>query len=109
MFKAFMAIPFMKYAIVLVVSVLMIGFVGSNSVWAHFQYKLRISELKDEIEHFEGEYQRDQAQIHLLQSNPKAMERIACERYFMKRAEEDIFVLRDEANESEDSNNETVE
>ena len=68
-----------------------------------------ISELKDEIEHYESEYQRDQNEIHQLQSNPKAMERIARERYFMKYADEDIFVLNDEENISEQTSDEKVE
>ena len=68
-----------------------------------------ISELKDEIEHYESEYQRDQNEIHQLQSNPKAMERIARERYFMKYADEDIFVLNDEENISEQTSDEKAE
>ena len=66
-------------------------------------------ELKDEIEHYESEYQRDQNESHQLQSNPKAMERIARERYFMKYADEDIFVLNDEENISEQTSDEKVE
>lgn len=94
--KAFWTIWYVKYVAVFLVSVVLIGFVGSNSVRAHFAYKMKAAELREEIEHFEGEYQRDQAQIHQLQSNPKAMERIARERYMMKHADEDIFVLSDE-------------
>ena len=106
--KAFWSIPYMKYLVVMVIGVVLIGFVGSNSVWAHFKNKMLISELKDEIEHYEGEYQRDQKEIHLLQSNPKAMERIARERYLMKYPDEEIFVLNDEATTSEKPSNETA-
>lgn len=101
--KAFFAIRYMKYIVVLVIGVALIGFVGSNSLLGHFRYKLQISELKDEIEHYEGEYQRDQAQIHRLQSNPKAMEKVARERFFMKTADEDIFVLSDDEPDSPES------
>lgn len=108
MAKAFWSIPYMKYLVVLVIGVALIGFVGSNSVLAHFQNKLHISELKEEIDHFESEYQRDQSEIHQLQSNPKAMERIARERYFMKYADEEIFVLNDEEDASEKTSHETA-
>ena len=67
-----------------------------------------VSELKEEIDHFESEYQRDQSEIHQLQSNPKAMERIARERYFMKYADEEIFVLNDEEDASENTSHETA-
>jgi cell division protein FtsB len=79
-------------------------------VWSHFKHKILISELKEEIEIYEGEYQRDQAQIHQLQSNPKAMERIARERYFMKNDGEDIFVLsEDEQSLNTNDDNEATE
>ena len=38
-------------------------------------------------------------QIRELNHNPKAMERIARERYFMKEDDEDIFVLSDDNRE----------
>ena len=109
--KAVLSASYVKYVVVLAVGVVLIGFVGANSLWAHFAYKHRISELQDEIDHYEGEYRRDQAQIRQLQSNPKAMERIARERYFMKNADEDIFVLSDDNRQShvEVPANETIE
>ena len=100
-----------KYVVVLVAGVVLIGFVGSSSVLAHFGYKQRISELQDEIEYYETEYRKDQMQIKQLRTNPKAMERIARERYFMKNADEDIFVLSDDERQPQvtDPANETVE
>ena len=88
--KAFLAIPFVKYGVVLVIGVVLIGFVGSNSIWGHFRNKMRISELKDEIEHYEG---------------------VARERFFMKTDEEDIFVLSDDQREFQQKNSkdETIE
>lgn len=95
--KAFFGIPYMKYIVVLVLGLVIIGFVGSNSsVRAHLGFQQRISELQEEIEVYEGEYQRDQQRIRQLQTDPKAMEQIARERYFMKHADEDIFVLSDD-------------
>lgn len=94
--KAFVSIPYMKYIVVLVLGAVLIGFVGSSSVLAHLGNKQRISELSEEIEYYEGEYSRHQARIHQLQTDPKAMEEIARERYFMKHADEDIFVLSDD-------------
>ena len=99
MIKAFFAVSYVKYALVFVIGVVVIGFVGSNSIWGHFRNKMRISELKEEIEHYEGEYRRDQNQIHQLQSNTKAMEKVARERFFMKTDDEDIFVLSDDQRE----------
>ncbi len=101
---AFMAIPFVKYALVLVIGVVLIGFAGSNSIMGHFQNKAKIEELKVEIEHYEDIYRHDQNQIHQLQSSKKEMERVARERYFMKTADEDIFVLSDDQREYQENN-----
>lgn len=90
----------LKYILALAVAVAIIGFGGGSSVWAHFAYLNRISELHEEIDHFDGEYRRDQAEIRQLMTNPKSMERIAREQYFMKMADEDIFVLSDDEQKS---------
>ena len=92
---------YVKYFIVIVVGIVIVGFLDENSVWAHLQYKQRISELQEEIEKYEAINQSNQAQIRELQHNPKAMEKIARERYFMKADDEDIFVLSDDNAEGE--------
>lgn len=86
----------LKYALVTLIAVILIGFVDENSVWHHFQNRQKISELQDEIKKFSDEHQRNQEQIRKLDSNPKAIEKIARERYFMKADDEDIFVLSDD-------------
>lgn len=95
-FKKMPRLGSVKYIVALCVGVAIIGFGGGSSVWAHYAYMDRIHELEAEIEHYDGEYRRDQAQIHQLQTNPKSMERIAREHYFMKMPDEDIFVLSDD-------------
>jgi cell division protein FtsB len=76
--------------------VLIVGFLDENSLWSHLKNQHRISELQEEIDKYNAENQRDQAQIRELDRNPKAIEKIARERYFMKTDDEDIFVLSDD-------------
>ena len=45
----------------------------------------------------------------MLEADPKAMEKIARERYFMKADDEDIFVLEDDPKNTNILSNETVE
>ena len=89
-------IPALKYMVVTILAVVLIGFVDDNSVWHHIRNKQDIGELEDEIEKYEKLNQSNQAQIRELDSNPKAIEKIARERYFMKTDEEDIFVLSED-------------
>ena len=60
----------------------------------------RISELMEEKDRYNAIFERDKAQIRELDRNPKAMEKIARERYFMKADDEDIFVLSDDERDS---------
>ena len=90
---------FLKYAVVFFAGVAIVGFLDENSVWSHVKNLQRISELTEETKKYNEEFQRDQAQIRELDKNPKAIERIARERYFMKADDEDIFVLSDDERE----------
>jgi cell division protein FtsB len=102
----------LKYTVVCVAGILIVGFLDENSVWSHLKNQQRISELEDEVSEYNAAYQRNQAQIHELNRNPKAIEKIARERYFMKADDEDIFILSDDDRTSQPQpikNNETAE
>jgi cell division protein FtsB len=89
-------IPALKYVVVALIAVILIGFVDENSVWSHMRNQQRISELEEEIDQYTERYHQDQEKIHTLDANPKAIEKIARERYFMKADDEDVFVLSDD-------------
>ena len=92
---------FFKYAVVTIVGLAIVGFLDESSFWSHYKNMLRINELKEETEKYNADFRRDQARIRELDRNPKAMEKIARERYFMKADDEDIFVMKEENKESE--------
>jgi len=87
---------FFKYSVVAIVGVVIVGFLDENSFWNHLKNLQRINELQEETAKYNADYRRDQAKIRELDRNPKAMEKIARERYFMKADDEDIFVLSDD-------------
>ena len=88
----------LKYIIVIALAVLLIGFLDENSIWSHLRNKERMGELKSEIEQLNQEHAHNQEQIKLLDKDPKAIQKIARERYFMKADDEDIYVLKEEGN-----------
>ena len=92
----------LKYAVVCIAGVLIVGFLDENSLWSHLKNRQRIDELTEEKARYNAAYRRDQAKIRELDQNPKAMERIAREHYFMKADDEDIFVLRDNSADAAD-------
>lgn len=87
---------YMKYVVVCVIGVLIVGFLDENSVWNHFNNMQRISELEVEIDHYTQLNEKNKQRIKQLEKDPKAIEKIARERYFMKADDEDIFVLSDD-------------
>lgn len=86
----------LKYIVVSIIAIVLVGFVDENSVWRHMRNKQRINDLQEEITKYTDRYEHDKAQIRMLDSDPKAIEKIARERYFMKADDEDIFVLSDD-------------
>lgn len=101
-------IPALKYIVVALVAIVLIGFVDENSIWNHLRNQQRISELEDEIEQYTERYHQDQERIRTLDSDPKAIEKIARERYFMKADDEDVFVLSDDEKSDLMTTDETV-
>ncbi len=95
-FKRIYQIRGLKYIVTALIAVIFIGFVDENSAWKHFKNRQYINELQDEINKYTDQYNNDKAQIKKLDSDPKSIEKIARERYFMKTDEEDIFVLSDD-------------
>ena len=107
--KLFMAlVSHYKYAITIVVGILLVGFVDENSFMHRIQLELQISDLTNEIEKYNAQNEADLKQLKELRRGAKAYERIARERYFMQADDEDIYVLSDDEKPST-SNNETTE
>ena len=85
-----------KYLIVTVLGVLWVGVLDENSFVKRVQYELQISDLKAEIDRYNAQNEKDARQLKELKRDPKAIEKIARERYFMKADDEDLYVLSDD-------------
>ena len=99
----------LKYVVVAIVGIVIVGFADDNSVWNHYHNKRKIAELQDEIDRFRSQYDQDVARLKSLENDPKAVEKMARERYFMKTDDEDIFVLSDDAQQTQQQSYETTE
>ncbi|NPD92809.1 FtsB family cell division protein [Xylanibacter muris] len=97
----------LKYVLVIIAGTVIVCFVDENSMWSHYCNKRRISDMQTEIEKYRQDYKRDEALLERLSTDPKAIEKIAREKYFMKADDEDIFVLSDD--KQSETDDETVE
>ena len=57
------------------------------------------SRLRDEIEKYRLEYEENTERLNELMVDSGAIERIAREKYFMKKPNEDIFVFEEDMTE----------
>ena len=97
-----------KYAITIVVGILLVGFVDENSFMHRVQLEMQISDLRQQIDKYNAQNEDDMRKLRELNHVPGAYQKIARERYFMKTDDEDIYVLSDDKKPQTD-NNETNE
>lgn len=98
-----------KYLIVIVLGIAIVGFLDDNSFMRRIQYDIQLDDLKSEIKRYNDQNKVDSKQLKELKKDPKAIEKIARERYFMKSDNEDIYVLSDDENSKKNQENETTE
>ena len=95
-----------KYILTVLIILLIVGVVDEDSFLNRHPRRVRIETLQQEIANYKRQYTEADNKIHDLESNPKAVEKIARERYHMKRSDEDVFVL---VNEQEGNTTEPAE
>ena len=89
-----------KYLAAIVVFLLIIGFLDENSLYTRYQRNVEIGTLKSEIDKYQAQYEAETAQLEALENSPVAVEKMARERYLMKRPDEDIFVFMPDSTQS---------
>lgn len=82
-----------KYPITIFIIILIVGVVDDDSFLNRHPRQMRIEMLQQEIDNYKRQYEEADKKICDLENNPKAIEKMARERYHMKRADEDVFVF----------------
>ncbi|MCQ2220764.1 MAG: septum formation initiator family protein [Prevotella sp.] len=95
-----------KYLITIILGLLLVCVIDENSLMKYVSYQLRINELTAEIETYQKQFERDSTRLKTLYDDPKGVERVARERYLMKRDNEEIFVMSTDREASEELQNE---
>lgn len=84
-----------KYMITVLIFIVVIGFLDENSLIQRIKHRSEISALNGEIEKYRKQYEEDTERLKELTTNPEALEKIAREKYLMKRPDEDIYVFEE--------------
>lgn len=96
-----------KYFIVSILIVLMVGVVDEDSFLNRQPRRARIDMMRQEIAHYKEQYAEADRKIYELEHSKKAVEKIARERYFMRRADEDVYVFMGRETLKQDYDTET--
>ncbi len=90
----------LKYVVVLFFIVLINGMLDDNSWMENYRRKQQINQVKQEIANLRELYDEETRRFNAL-DKPAEIERVAREKYFMKRPGEDIFIIVDKEAEEE--------
>ncbi len=85
-----------KYLIIIVLGFLYVGLLDGNSWYVRYQNMQRQQAIMDEIDRYNDMHANNMKILDAIDTDPKAMRSIARRKYFMKEADEDIFVLSDD-------------
>ena len=84
------------YTVTIFIFIVVVGFLDPNSYYHRYLQNEQIIHLKDEIKNYDDIYKRDTKTMKELDANPRAIERVARERYFMKKPNEDIYIFKEQ-------------
>lgn len=84
-----------KYLITVVIFLIALGVLDENSLMRRYSNKREIGRLHDEIGQYKKEYEESTRKLNELMENSEAIEKIAREKYLMKKPNEDIYIFEE--------------
>ena len=84
-----------KYLITIVSFLVIIVFLDENSLIQRAKHRQEIEALTNEIEKYRKQYEEDTETLKELMNDPDAMEKVAREKYLMKKPNEDVFIFEE--------------
>lgn len=82
-----------RYGAGILAMVLWIGLFADYDLYTMFKLRLQLHSMVQQRDHYEVQIGETRAQLNELTSNQELLEKFAREKYLMKRANEDVFVL----------------
>lgn len=89
-----------KYWITVFIFLAIIGFLDENSMVRRVSNIRKINKLHEGIKEYQSEYDENTRRLNELTTNPRSIEKVAREKYLMKKSNEDIYVIEEENTET---------
>lgn len=84
------------YWLVIIVFLVLTLTLGDSSLYKRYTYDQKIRSLEKEIKHYQKEIEINSKKLNDLHTDKEGLERFAREEYFMKKLNEDVFIIKDE-------------
>lgn len=86
-----------KYWITVLIFIAIIGFLDENSMVHRISNIRKINKLHESIREYQADYNENTKKLTELTTNPQSIEKVAREKYLMKKPNEDIFVIQEDS------------
>ncbi len=70
--------------------------VGDSNLYQRYIYDEKIRSLENEIEHYQREIEINRKKLNDLHTDKEGLERFAREEYYMKKPNEDIYIIKND-------------
>lgn len=84
-----------KFVIALVAFVVWVLFFDRNDVFTQWERKSELNRLVTSKEYYQAEIASIKKELQDLDNDPAILEKIAREKFFLKKANEDVFIVED--------------
>lgn len=88
-----------KYFLITAAFVVWMLFFDKNDLYTQFEHRQQLTKLEQERDFYTKETAQVSKELDELTSNPQKLEKFAREKYLMKKADEDVFVIVKEKKE----------
>jgi cell division protein FtsB len=82
------------YWVVVIVFIVLICTVEDSNLYKRYTYDEQIRSLEKEIDQYQDEISLNRKKLQDLRTNKEGLERFAREEYFMKKPDEEIFIIK---------------
>lgn len=83
-----------KYWLVIIIFLVLTFTAGDSNLYQRYQYDEKIRILEKEIKQYQEEIRVNGEKLKSLRTDKEGLERFAREEYFMKKENEDIFIIK---------------
>jgi len=84
-----------KYWLVVIAFLIITFFVGDSNLYKRYSYDEKIRVLENEIKYYQKEIEINRKKLDDIHTSKERLERFAREEYFMKKPDEDVFIILD--------------